>query len=69
MTDPSPQSSDDQPNADGRTCDICGDTVATVRRVALHGEYERLRTPHPVQYACPSCFEKKDRQRLGLERS
>jgi len=52
----------------GMKCDFCEDVVASVRRVALHGEYERLRTRHAVMYACPECFEKKDRERLGLER-
>ena len=69
MTDSTPQTNEVDAERDaGRRCDLCGDVVATVRRVALHGDYERLRTPHAVQYACPSCFEKKDRQRLGLER-
>ena len=49
-------------------CDFCHRPVPSVRRVALDGEYERLRTPHAVMYSCPECFEKKDRQRLGLER-
>jgi len=50
-------------------CDFCHQTVPSVRRVAIDGDYERLRTPHPVMYSCPDCFEKKDRRRLGLERS
>ena len=49
-------------------CDFCGQQVATVRRVALDREYERLRTPHREQYACDECSEKKERRRLGLER-
>jgi hypothetical protein len=52
----------------GVSCDFCSDKVGSVRRVALHGDYERLRTKHNAQYACPSCFEKKDRQRMGLDR-
>lgn len=44
-------------------CDFCKRTVPSVRRVALDGDYERLRTPHAVMYSCPECFEKKDRQR------
>lgn len=52
----------------GRRCDFCEDVVGTVRRVALDGDYERLRTPHQPLYACPSCFEKKDQQRRGLSR-
>ncbi len=50
----------------GRKCDFCQDEVTSVRRVALDGDYERLRTPHVAQYACPDCFEKKDRLRLEL---
>lgn len=50
-------------------CDFCHQAVPSVRRVALHGEYERLRTPHRVLYACPTCFEKKERLRLGLDRA
>ena len=52
----------------GQRCDFCGDSSTSVRRVALDGEYERLRTPHAVMYSCGACFEKKERQRLGLER-
>jgi len=47
-------------------CDFCHREVPSVRRVALDGDYERLRTPHPVMYSCPDCFEKKDRQRMGV---
>ena len=47
-------------------CDFCQVRVASIRRVALDGDYERLTTPHPVQYACADCFEVKDRARLGL---
>lgn len=69
MTESTPQSDDGQAEVEAsRTCDFCGDTALSVRRVALHGDYERLRTPHAVQYSCDSCFEKKDRQRLGLDR-
>ncbi|MEE8581765.1 MAG: hypothetical protein V3T33_09265 [Myxococcota bacterium] len=45
------------------SCDFCGEIVDNVRRVALDGDYERLRTPHQVRYACPSCSENKERQR------
>jgi hypothetical protein len=48
-------------------CDFCGEDVSSVRRIALDGEYERLRTPHAVQFACSPCSEKKERQRLGLD--
>jgi hypothetical protein len=46
-------------------CDFCEQIVAGVRRVALDGDYERLRTPHAEQYACSDCFEKKDRERTA----
>lgn len=52
----------------GITCDFCHEVVASVRRVALDREYERLRTPHAVMYSCSSCFEKKERRRVGMER-
>ena len=47
----------------GRACDFCGEVVPSVRRVALDGDYERLRTRHQVQYSCGDCFEKKEQQR------
>ncbi len=50
-------------------CDICGAESSSVRRVALDRQYDRLRKPHQVLYACPPCSEKKERQRLGLERN
>lgn len=49
-------------------CDICGNEAPSVHRVALDGDYDRLRTPHQVLYACPPCSAKKERQRHGLER-
>jgi len=49
----------------GFRCDFCGLEVASVKRVALDGEYERLRTPHNPLYACPACSERKERERLG----
>lgn len=49
-------------------CDFCGLEVESVRRVAIDRSYERLRTPHREQYACRACSERKERQRLGLER-
>lgn len=49
-------------------CDFCGDLVASVRRVALDGSYDRLQKAHHVQYACPVCSERKERQRLGFDR-
>ncbi|MEE9607148.1 MAG: hypothetical protein V3U03_05365 [Myxococcota bacterium] len=53
----------------GLRCDFCGEAVARVQRVALDRGYERLQTPHRVQYACSRCSEQKERQRLGLHRS
>jgi hypothetical protein len=50
-------------------CDLCGVEAPSVHRVALDGSYDRLRKPHQVLYACPPCSEKKERQRLGLERN
>ena len=44
-------------------CDFCGETVPRVQRIALDGDYERLRTPHAVQYACPQCSKRKERER------
>jgi hypothetical protein len=49
-------------------CDLCGVETSAVQRVALDRGYERLATRHAVQYACQSCHERKDRQRLGIER-
>ena len=49
----------------GQRCDFCGRTVERVRRVALDGDYERLRTPHRVSFACPECSAEKERDRLG----
>jgi len=49
-------------------CDFCGEAAPSVRRVALDGEYERLRTPHAARYACPSCSERKERERAAQAR-
>ena len=49
-------------------CDFCGEEAPSVRRIALDGEYDRLRKAHEVRYACTPCSVKKERQRLGLER-
>jgi len=54
--------------ASGRKCDFCGDRVTAVRRVALDREYDRLQKAHQVLYSCSACFERKERQRLGLTR-
>lgn len=52
--------------ADGTfTCDFCGAAVPRVRRVALDRGYDRLQKPHRVQYACPDCSARKDREREG----
>jgi uncharacterized protein with PIN domain len=50
----------------GQRCDFCGEQVASVRRVALDRDYDRLRTPHRELYACPPCSRRKERKRLGL---
>ena len=50
-------------------CDLCGAETASVQRVALDQDYERLSTRHAVQYACQRCYDRKDRRRLGIERS
>ena len=44
-------------------CDFCGSEVPRVRRVALDRDYDRLQKPHRVQYACPECSERKERER------
>ena len=46
-------------------CDFCGKRAPRVRRVALDGPYDRLQQPHQVQYACESCSEAKERERLA----
>lgn len=51
----------------GFRCDFCGSEVPSVQRVALDGEYERLRTPHTALYACPSCSRRKERDRTRAE--
>ena len=52
----------------GVCCDFCNVRVSSVRRIALDGSYERLRTPHQELYACSACSEKKESERLGLQR-
>lgn len=52
----------------GRQCDFCGDKVLAVRRVALDREYDRLQKAHKELYSCATCFESKERERLGLGR-
>jgi len=54
--------------AAGRRCDLCGNEVIAVRRVALDREYDRLQLAHKELYACEPCFEAKEQRRLGLHR-
>ncbi|MEM9174500.1 MAG: hypothetical protein AAGC67_04645 [Myxococcota bacterium] len=61
-------SSTPDPEVLGRRCDFCSDVVTSVRRVALDQEYDRLQKAHQERYACGDCFEKKERERLGLAR-
>lgn len=56
------------PDGNALFCDLCGAPANAVQRVALDRDYERLTTRHVVQYACQSCYERKDRRRLGIER-
>jgi hypothetical protein len=53
--------------APGLRCDFCDKHVPRVRRVALDRDYERLQTPHAVQYACPDCSAEKERQRSAVQ--
>jgi hypothetical protein len=52
----------------GMRCDFCGQVVPRVRRIALDSGYDRLQVRHAERYACPSCSEKKERQRVGLDK-
>ncbi len=54
-----------EPAPEGVACDFCGQVVDSVRRVALDGDYERLRTRHQPLYSCQPCFEKKERERTA----
>ena len=53
---------------DAVRCDFCGRETTSVRRVALDGDYERLRTRHQAQYACAECSADKERARQEAER-
>ncbi len=59
--EPAPTDSDAPPDA--VRCDYCGAEVDRVSRIALDGDYERLQTPHRVQYACESCSKRKEAER------
>ena len=48
---------------EGVRCDFCGEVVERVQRVALDRGYERLQTPHQVQYACAPCSARKEAER------
>jgi hypothetical protein len=62
-----PKSHEQGLESTGQRCDLCGDTVGVVRRVALDHEYDRLQKAHKELYSCSSCFERKEKQRLGLD--
>lgn len=47
-------------------CDFCGEPSASVRRVALDRDYDRLQKRHKAQYACDACSDKKETERLGI---
>ena len=42
-------------------CDFCGRESASVARVALDSEYDRLTVKHEKRFACPECSEKKEK--------
>jgi hypothetical protein len=61
-----PDERDERPAAAAAMrCDFCGQPAARVRRVALDSGYDRLQVRHAERYACPTCSEKKERQRTG----
>ena len=61
-----PAAAADSREASGQRCDFCGDIVASVRRVALDQDYDRLQKAHREKYSCADCFEAKESQRLGM---
>lgn len=63
-----PEKGRDAGTSAGRRCDLCGNEVVSVRRVALDREYDRLQLAHKELYACEPCFESKEQRRLGLHR-
>lgn len=58
----------DESSAAGLRCDFCGQRVPRVRRVALDSGYDRLQVRHAERYACSACSEKKERQRVGVDK-
>jgi hypothetical protein len=44
-------------------CDFCGKETATVARVALDKEYDRLTVKHEKRFACAECSGKKEKER------
>lgn len=67
-SNPGPTRAGEPNGSEGRCCDLCGNVVLAVRRVALDREYDRLQLAHKELYACEACFESKERRRLGLDR-
>ena len=63
-----PEAAAGQREASGQRCDFCGDVVASVRRVALDHDYDRLQKAHREKYSCADCFEAKESRRLGMTR-
>lgn len=45
-------------------CDFCGQETDFVVRVAIDADYDRLSVKHHKRYACLSCSEKKEKERL-----
>lgn len=45
-------------------CDFCGADADIVKRVAIDKGYDRLTVRHEKRYACKSCSEKKEKERL-----
>ena len=63
MTDSAGQTDPETGAEEVLRCDFCGAEVPRVRRVALDRGYDRLQKPHRVQYACPDCSARKERER------
>lgn len=45
-------------------CDFCGVETETVTRVAIDKDYDRLTVRHEKRYACRTCSEKKEKERI-----